>query len=1187
MRLNSVSGRQLQMTIMTVALLLGLAPAMLAQATIATGCVTGTVTDPSGGAAGGVEVILTNGITRQSVTFTTTATGLYTSGPMIPGSYVVKLDVKGFASVQFPVTVHVGTTVSGNIRLRPNGDKKTNEAAPINFAEATVQGVVTSEDWRNLPVNGRNLLDLTQLEPGVQILDAARLDPTKSGFFAVSIEDQSPRTTRALLDGIDITDVRVGSTTQNISLSSIQEFQVSQAALDISSPVTSSGTVNAITRTGSNSYHGGGFYGFRDNKIGFAAFPGGQDSYFQRNQFGGNVGGALIQDKLFFFVDAERTKQDSREVPALDYPFNGLGVSYSAPFRDNTLLGRLDWIGRNMRAFYRATYDEDSAVGPGNNYSPFLAHDNTPGQAFGVDFSQGSLTHSIRLGYTRYSNHLGMPNGTGLFNPSPSISIQNASIDAGPNPLAPQSTIQSSKQFRYDGSKIKNNHIFRFGASFNRIDTGGYAALGSLGPTVTGTATFANEQAILGNPNAYAPALVAGDPAGALDNPLNYPVAAITISDGQRFFTESSAFGYPHGGLTDNRLELYAGDAWKAKRNLTVNYGLHYLRDGGLTNSDLPGIALLNGFGPSLGNAVHQPNLNFSPELGIAWAPFSGERTVLRAGIGLYYDSNLAGNILVDRALRLQQGQYYAQQPLCGAGEYSVAVPNGAALTSSDGLNIASQICGHPLSSVANGVTVAKAITDLQSTVQAASAVAGPNGFYAGTTGSTLGSMLSPKYVSPRSLEMNFGLQHEFGRGTVLSIDYVRNSGTHFLLGVDRNHVGDATNFNLNNALGAINRTLAANAPSCGQVNASTSIAGINCYLGRVRGASISDFAVNGLDSSGMFANPTAAFPGDNPNLGQGIFFEPIGNSRYRAIDVAVHSAIARHVRGIQTVNLQAAYSWSKFQSNVAAGGGPSGNPASLPDAADWDSPNGFFGPSGLDRTHQFTFGPVLGLRHGFLLSILGHLDSPLPLTVFLPQLNGGGVPGEIFRSDATGDGRVGDIVPGSSIGGFKSGASATNLDAFINSYNTNSAGHLTPAGGVLATNGLFTQSQLLQLGAVTPALANVPANAPTGPSANSEPAWLKTVDVRLSWLYVFKERFTIEPSVSAFNVFNSANFDSSMNPSGGILQPATAFPTNGSLGLGCGTASSCQSANRVGSGSGVFSLGSARQIEFGVRLTF
>ncbi len=1180
MRLNCVSGRRTQAAIMTWVVLFIAVPVSLAQSTSAAGSITGVVTDPNGAAAGGLSVIVTDLNSRHSLTLMTTANGLYSSGPIIPATYRINLEVTGFASVQFQVSVHVGTTVSGNIRLQPaRAAKKESEAAQVDLDETTVQGIITSQQLEELPVNGRNYLSVSPLEPGAQIIDAAQLNMAKSGFFGVSLDGQSASLTRTMLDGIDITDERLGTTTQNISLSSIREFQIALSTLNLSSPMTSSGTVNVITRTGGNAYHGGGFYNFRDNDLGFAAFPAGQDSYFQRNQFGGDLGGALIQNKLFFFVSGERTKQDWNDVPSLQYPFNSLGVSYKAPFRDNTALGRLDWTGENTRAFYRATYDEDSAVGPGNSYSPFLAHDDTPGQALGLDFYRGSFTHSLRFGYTRYASHLNASSEAGSVNPDPLLSIQNSSIDAGPNALAPQSMLQSNKQFRYDGTRVWNAHVLRFGASYNRISTGGYEAFGSMGPVVTGSPTFANEQTIFGNLNAYAPALIASDPAGALDNPLNYPVASITLSNGQRFFTANSGFGFPHGELNDNRLEFYAGDAWKVRPRLTINYGVHYLRDGGLVNSDLPGIPALNGVAPTLGNAVHQPNLNFSPELGIAWAPRGGEKTVVRAGIGLYYDSNLSENFLADRALRSQQGQYYAQESLCGPGEYSVYVPNGPRITSSDGLNIATQICGHPLSSVVNGVSVAKAITDLQSVFQTASATSGANGFYAGTSGSTLGSMISPNYVSPRSVNMNVGVQHQFGRATVFSLDYVRNSGTHFLLGVDRNHVGDANNFNLNNAVAAINRTLAANAPACGQVNASTSISGINCYLHQVHNASISDFAVHGLDSSGEFANSTAAFPGNDPNLGQAILFSPIGDSRYRAVDVSVHSTVDHPIRDIQTMNLQASYSWSKYQSNVPEGGGLSNNPNGLPNAVDSDNPNFFFGPTGQDRTHQISFGPILGLRRGFRLSILGNIDSPLPLTLFLPQLIGGGQPGEIFRSDVSGDGSIGDIVPGSNIGAFRGGASATNLNTFVSSYNANFAGHLTAAGSALVNNGLFAQTQLLQLGGVTPSLASVPEN--------SEPAWLKTVDVKLSWPYVFKDRYTIEPSVSAFNVFNFANFNSSLNPYAGVLAPAAAFPPNGGLGLGCGTATSCQSSTRVGPGSGVFSLGSARELEFGVRLTF
>src|ERR1700680_4027434 len=534
MRLNYVSGRRLRIAIMTVAALLGIASTTLAQSTSATGSVTGIVTDPNGSAAGGVKGVITNVDTGQELDVVASPAGLYTSGPVIPGNYTIHIDVSGFAPVAFPVTIHVGTTASGNVRLRPTtGDKKKGpDSAPqINLNQATIQGVITTPQIEGLPANGRNYLDLAQLEPGIQILDATNLDPTKSGVFSVSIDGRSGRTTKNLLDGIDISDARHGTTTQNLSSGSIQEFQVAQSNLDISSPMTSSGAVSAVTRPGGKSLHGGGFYGFRDQDVGFAALPGGHNSHFERNQFGGNLGGAIITDKLFFFVDGQRTKQDSRTIPNLNFPFNGIGVSYNNPFRDNMLLGRMDWIGENMRAFFRATYNEDSVIGPANNYSPFRSHGNTPGYAFGADFYHGGITHSLRLAYTRYANHLNLANGAGLLIGSPSLTIQNTGINAGPNPAAAQSTVQSSKQFRYDGSKVWNNHVLRFGGSFDRISTGGLTPFGSLGPTVTGSPTIANQLAILGNPNAYAPALNPKDRAGQLSNHLNCTVGSITISN--------------------------------------------------------------------------------------------------------------------------------------------------------------------------------------------------------------------------------------------------------------------------------------------------------------------------------------------------------------------------------------------------------------------------------------------------------------------------------------------------------------------------------------------------------------------------------------------------------------------------------------------------------------------------------
>src|SRR5208337_5477251 len=116
----------------------------------------------------------------------------------------------------------------------------------------TVQGVLTSEQIENLPINGRNFLDLAQLEPGVQIQDGGTFDPTKNGFSSISIGGRAGRTARIEVDGIDISDENVGTTTQNISAASIQEFQIAQSTLDLSSSLTSSGSVNVTTKSGSN-----------------------------------------------------------------------------------------------------------------------------------------------------------------------------------------------------------------------------------------------------------------------------------------------------------------------------------------------------------------------------------------------------------------------------------------------------------------------------------------------------------------------------------------------------------------------------------------------------------------------------------------------------------------------------------------------------------------------------------------------------------------------------------------------------------------------------------------------------------------------------------------------------------------------------------------------------------------------
>ncbi len=353
------------------------------------------------------------------------------------------------------------------------------------------------------------------------------------------------------------------------------------------------------------------------------------------------------------------------------------------------------------------------------------------------------------------------------------------------------------------------------------------------------------------------------------------------------------------------------------------------------------------------------------------------------------------------------------------------------------------------------------------------------------------------------------------------------------------------------------------------------------------------NFATNGLDAGGTLPNPTAAFPGINPAVGTGEVFYPIGDSRYDALQMSVRSNVAHPFRGVQQMNLVFSYALSRLDSNypytVNEGQQVSGDQDFLNPAVDWDHPNQFFGPAAQDRTNQISFGPVFQVaRRGPLVSFIGHIDSPLPLTLVLPQIDGGGEPGEIFRTDVTGDGTVGypaaeggDIVPGSNVGSFGRSISPGNLNSFINNYNSKYAGQLTPAGQALVTANLFTSSQLLALGAETPTIASAPAG-------NVGMGWLRSVDFRFAWPVTIRERFTIEPSITAFNMFNFANFDTSVNSLSGILQAAPGSSVNNVTGFSANCPSgTCRTGDRIGPGSGIFSLGSPRELEFGLKVRF
>src|SRR6202521_32190 len=242
-----------------------------AQTTVGTGSIVGTVSDPSGAVVSGAGVTITNLATGQVINLTTNSSGSFNSGALIPGNYKTLVSVKGFSSVEVSLTVLVGNTATVNVKLQIGQQNQIidvqDSAVRVNTEQASVQGVLNADQINNLPVNGRNFLDLAQLEPGVQIQDAVNFGNGKDGYSSISFGGRFGRTARVEVDGIDISDEIFGSTTKNIPASGIQEFQLSQSSLDLSTELTTSGAINVTTRSGTNVIHGEAFEFFRDSSL--------------------------------------------------------------------------------------------------------------------------------------------------------------------------------------------------------------------------------------------------------------------------------------------------------------------------------------------------------------------------------------------------------------------------------------------------------------------------------------------------------------------------------------------------------------------------------------------------------------------------------------------------------------------------------------------------------------------------------------------------------------------------------------------------------------------------------------------------------------------------------------------------------------------------------------------------------
>lgn len=1189
------------------------------------GSIQGTITDPSGAVIPGATVIITNPDTGYTHTLKTDSAGLYNLGPLVPGTYVVSISAPNFEGLKVNTIVRTGTVTNGSEKLTIGQTSATVEvnagALQINTDQIGVAGVINQQQIDSLPVNGRNILDIAQLQPGVILESGESFDPTKAGYSALSVSGVGGRTTRILLDGQDITDETVGTTLFNVPTGAVGDFQLNRSTQDVSGEVTSTGQVLLSTRSGTNAFHGQLFYNFQDQAVGFAQVNG-LSAPFQRNQFGGSVGGPILKDKLFFFVDVERIKQDEEDAasasslfsdptyiagdPYLSTPILQQYPLIPAPFRDTYNTARLDYDApHNIHLFARLAYSVNSDVSDfGDLYSIYNNRDNVPAIVGGADFTTGHFTHSFRGGYEKFHNILGDATAqyaTSLYNPIPSLTFVDGSdgFYAGINDLAPQQTFQSDKQFRYDGTWTHGSNSLKFGGEMNRLQNGGFAEFyGSSTYSAFGPGSLLANCG--DNPN-LGPC--PGDPANG------YSTEFFAIGNGNGAFSAAPAFGEPSGGLSSWRFAAYAADVWQVTPYFTATAGLRWSVDTDRANQDLPtplcstldtdlqfsgctgNTPLFDQYGSATGSSnygykTHQPYADFGPQVGFVFSPGTHKYS-LRGGIGIYYESSVFNNTGNARPSTIQPtttGAFF---------NYAAACSNyfpGSTLGSENGGNGPVASTGESLGTLCSEsqANAAPGIASIRSQYQAQTAgVAAPNPNYIGLdSGGDLvaNDVYAGPYKTPYSIQFNGGIQTKLKPGVILSVDYVHNATMKIPLEVDTNRVGAANTLNVSAAQAAIAATVAAY-PNCTQ---GFSAAAIDCAI--ANGANITNFSNNGLDSGNNGYNFSgtpavqsgAAFGGINPNVGIGKFILPIGQSGYDALQVVLQEEKAHPMPGIVSSNLQISYTLSRIVTDVS---GTNTEDQFFAGASAWDynDPSYYLGRSTLDHSNEVSFGGSAGLKYGLHLGVVGHFYSATPTSLTLDDTQYGGQ-GEIFRTDVTGDGSFGDLLPGTLPGAYEHSVKGATLNKLISNYNATKAGQPTPAGQALISAGLMSLGQLQEIGAVQQPIAL----APSKPLSN---AAFRTFDATVSYpikLGRFRQGLSVEPGVGFYNLFNMSNFGA---PSGVLLNTADAGGTinNSVPGYlnGPNSQEVLNSQFRVERGSGTFDQGAPRTTEFQLKVNF
>jgi Carboxypeptidase regulatory-like domain/TonB dependent receptor len=638
--------------VLAVLCLFAVPPAARAQETVNYASVSGRVIDPQGAAVAGATVTARQTDTSVSDSVTTDASGRFRFAYLRVGPYEISVNQPGFAPYARQLTMNVGAAFEIPVALDVAGVEAavavTADAPVLESARSQVATTISQGEVNNLPLNGRNFVDIALLAPAVAPpnINSTQLFAETSAVQGVGLSVGSQRnlSNNFVVDGLSSNDDAAGLVGMPYGVDAVEQFQVVTSGGQAELGRALGGFLNVVTRSGTNQVRGTAYGFFRDDALNAAHALSGTTFPMSQLQFGGSLGGPIARGRTFYFVNAEQRVLDQSGLTTITDANTAIvnatlaGVGYPGapvatglfdqPIDSLNLLGKVDhaFSGRDQVSIRYSLYDVTSSNsrGAGGLSAPSASAglENTDQAiAFSNTLTIGLRTVNETRAQFTHSDLVALP-----ADPiGPAVGVAGVA-SFGTFPSSPQGRLNRMFQVTDNVAQQRGAHALRAGVDFIYNDD-----LITFPRAERGSYTFSSLTNFL---------------AGTYNN------AGFSQTFGERAVAQGNA-----------NVGLYVQDEWSATSSLTLNLGLRY---------DLQFL-----------DTVDTDCNNLSPRAGFAWTPTALRNVVIRGGAGLFFDRvplRALANALLSAEnttdlSRLQQVNVSLSPGQAGAPEFPAILP--------------------------------------------------------------------------------------------------------------------------------------------------------------------------------------------------------------------------------------------------------------------------------------------------------------------------------------------------------------------------------------------------------------------------------------------------------------------------------------------------------------------------------